>query len=118
MRVGLEKYFKWVDIEEYLNTRLMSIGSSIEKMREEKGVVIQNGKPYFADYGDNSPFPTPSEKIEFFADDLTLSGFDPLPVYEADRRAARRLLPAALRTPSGPHLCQDPEHATAQRVKP
>ncbi len=82
MRVGLEKYFKWVDIEEYLNTRLMSIGSSIEKMREEKGIVIQKGKPYFADYGNNSPFPTPSEKIEFFADDLTFSGFDPLPVYE------------------------------------
>ncbi len=83
MRLGMEKYFKWETAEEYLNTRLMSIGSSLEKMREEKGIVIQKGKPYLADFGDSSPFPTHSGKIEFYSDVLGLAGLDPMPVYEA-----------------------------------
>ncbi|NJN83423.1 MAG: molybdopterin-dependent oxidoreductase [Caldilineaceae bacterium] len=83
LRTGLEAYFQWADIEEYLNTRLMSIGSSLEKLRDEKGVIIQKGKPYFEDFGSASPFPTPSGKIEFYSEELALAGFDPMPVYEA-----------------------------------
>lgn len=82
MRLGMEKYFKWETAEEYLNTRLMSIGSSLEKMREEKGIVVQKGKPYLADFGDASPFPTHSGKIEFYSDILGLAGLDAMPVYE------------------------------------
>lgn len=37
MRLGMEKYFKWETAEEYLNTRLTSIGSSLKKMREQEG---------------------------------------------------------------------------------
>lgn len=83
MRLGMEKYFKWETAEEYLNTRLMSIGSNIEKMRGEAGVVIQKGKPYLSDFGDSSPFPTHSQKIEFYSDVLGLAGLDAMPVYEA-----------------------------------
>jgi thiosulfate reductase/polysulfide reductase chain A len=83
MRLGMEKYFKWETAEEYIETRLTSIGSSMEKMREEKGVILQKGKPYLADFGDTSPFPTQSKKIEFYSDVLGLAGFDPMPVYEA-----------------------------------
>ena len=82
LRMGMDSYFKWADIEEYLNTRLMSIGSSIEKIREEKGVIVQKGKPFLADYGNSSPFPTPSGKIELVSQDLALAGLDAIPVYE------------------------------------
>ncbi len=82
MRVGLEKYFKWETAEEYLNTRLMSVGSSLDKMREQDGVIIQKGKPYFEDYKGKSPFHTASEKIEFYSHELALAGLDPMPVYE------------------------------------
>lgn len=82
LRLGLEKYFKWETAEEYLNDRLTSIGSSLDKMREQKGVIIQKGKPYFADYNGSSPFHTPSGKIEFYSRELALAGYDPLPVYE------------------------------------
>ncbi|MCB0161785.1 MAG: molybdopterin-dependent oxidoreductase, partial [Caldilineaceae bacterium] len=82
LRMGMDNYFKWADIEEYLNTRLMSIGSSIEKIREEKGVIVQKGKPFLADYGNSSPFPTPSGKIELVSQDLALAGLDAIPVYE------------------------------------
>ena len=82
MRVGLEKYFKWETAEEYLDTRLMSVGSSLDKMREQDGLIIQKGKPYFADYNGKSPFHTASEKIEFYSNELALAGMDPIPVYE------------------------------------
>jgi thiosulfate reductase/polysulfide reductase chain A len=82
MRLGLEKFFKWETIEEYLDTRLMSIGSSIEKMREAQGLIIQKGKPYLEDFGDSSPFGTHSKKIEFYSEELALAGLDPLPSFE------------------------------------
>ncbi|MBK8047443.1 MAG: molybdopterin-dependent oxidoreductase [Anaerolineales bacterium] len=82
MRVGLEKYFAWETIEEYLNTRLMSIGSNLEKMHEAKGVVIQKGKPYLADFNGASPFGTPSGKIQLFSDELAVAKLGGLPEYE------------------------------------
>ncbi len=82
LRMGLDKYFKWETAEEYLNERLMSIGSSLDKLREENGVIVQKGKPYLEDFGGKSPFATPSGKIELFSDELLLAGHDPMPVYE------------------------------------
>jgi thiosulfate reductase/polysulfide reductase chain A len=82
MRVGLEKYFKWETAEEYLNTRLASIGSSLDEMREQNGVIIQKGKPYFEDFKGKSPFKTGSKKIEFYAHELALAGHSPVPTYE------------------------------------
>lgn len=82
LRLGLEPYFKWQTIEEYLNARLMSIGSSLDKMRAENGVIVQEGKPYLADFNDTSPFATASGKIELYSEELAEAGLDPLPVYE------------------------------------
>jgi thiosulfate reductase/polysulfide reductase chain A len=82
LRVGLDAYFKWETIEEYLDTRLRSVGSSIAKMHDAGGVIIQEGKPYLEDYGDESPFHTPSGKIELFSEELAAAGFDPIPVFE------------------------------------
>jgi len=84
IRVGLESYFKWETIEEYLDTRLRSVGSSIEKMHDDGGVIIQKGKPYLEDFiaDDESPFHTPSGKIELASAELEEAGFDAIPVYE------------------------------------
>jgi thiosulfate reductase/polysulfide reductase chain A len=82
LRLGLDGFFRWETVEEYNNTRLMSIGSNTEKMREENGIILQNGRPYFADYGNRSPFATASQKIEFYSTELALAGHDPMPVYE------------------------------------
>ena len=83
LRVGLDKYFKWENAEEYLNQRLMSIGSNIEKMREEGGVIVQKGKPYLDDFNGKSPFGTPDQKLHLYSEALALAGHDPMPVYEA-----------------------------------
>ena len=82
LRLGLEKYFKWETVEEYLNTRLKSIGMDLDKVREEKGIILQKGKPYLEDYKGRSPFHTPTGKIQLYSEELALAGLDPLPVYE------------------------------------
>ena len=58
------------------------MGSSLDDLRAEGGIIIQNGKPYFEDLGDSSPFHTPSGKIELHSQQLADAGFDPIPVYE------------------------------------
>ena len=83
LRVGLESFFKWETVEEYLNTRLMSIGSSLDKMREQQGVIVQKGKPYLEDFNGASPFGTKSGKIELYSSELGIAGHDPMPVYAA-----------------------------------
>ena len=82
LRLGLEKYFKWETAEDYLNTRLVSIGQSVEKLREQQGVLVQKGKPYLADFEGASPFGTPSGKIELYSGVLEAADHAPLPVYE------------------------------------
>ena len=116
LRVGLESFFKWETIEEYLDTRLMSIGSSLDKMRAQQGVIIQKGKPYLEDFKDASPFGTKSGKIELYSSELGLAGHDPMPVYTAVEEPPAGLFPAALWPPSRPYLRQDAEHTLAQRV--
>ncbi len=82
LRTGLEKFFKWETAEEFINARLATIGSSIEKMRASEGIIVQKPKAYFADYGTSSPFPTPTGKIQLYSHELALAGFDPIPTYE------------------------------------
>jgi thiosulfate reductase/polysulfide reductase chain A len=60
----------------------MSIGSSLDKIRAEQGIIVQKGKPYLEDYPDASPFPTASGKVELYSADLAEAGYEPLPVYE------------------------------------
>ncbi len=82
LRTGLEKFFKWETAEEFIDARLATIGSSIEKMRASEGIIVQKPKAYFADYGTSSPFPTPTGKIQLYSHELALAGFDPIPTYE------------------------------------
>ncbi len=81
-RIGLDGYFRWEDIEEYLETRLRSVGSSLEDIRANGGVLIQEGRKYLEDYEDSSPFATSSGKIELWSQTLANGGLDPLPEYE------------------------------------
>ena len=114
LRVGLDAFFKWETVEEYLNTRLRSVGSSLEKMHDAGGVIIQNGKPYLEDFEDESPFHTPSGKIELSSGVLSDAGFDAVPVYETHRGAPIGVLQDAVRALTAAHLCEDAEHPCAQ----
>ena len=79
--MGLDAYFAWDTMEEYLDKRLVSVGSSLEKMRAAGGIITQEGKPYLEDH-DESPFHTESGRIELYSGRLAAAGLDPIPVYE------------------------------------
>ena len=80
-KLGLEAYYPWSDIEEYLSHRLKGAGLSFEELKE-KGILRGEPKPvYFAD-GVEAGFPTPSGKIEFYSLQLKDAGFDPVPKYK------------------------------------
>jgi thiosulfate reductase/polysulfide reductase chain A len=81
VRLGLEQYFPWKSIEEYLEQRLNSVGLTLEEMKKT-GVSIQKGRPYLEDWKGRSPFPTPSGKIRLYCEELAQAGHDPLPRYE------------------------------------
>jgi thiosulfate reductase/polysulfide reductase chain A len=86
IRLGLEEYFPWKNYEEYLTTRLDSLGITLEQIKKD-GVIKQPqlSKPYIKDYesqGETLPFNTDSEKIEIYSKMLEDAGQDPLPKYE------------------------------------
>lgn len=80
LRLGLEQYFPWKTIEEYLEQRLNSVGLTLADMKKA-GVSIQKGKPYLEDWKGKSPFPTPNGKVLIYCEELAKTGHDPLPRY-------------------------------------
>lgn len=86
IRLGLEEYFPWKNYEEYLTTRLDSLGITLEQIKKD-GVIKQPqlSKPYIKDYesqGEALPFNTPSGKIEIYSEMLKEAGKNPLPTFE------------------------------------
>ncbi|MEZ4634521.1 MAG: molybdopterin-dependent oxidoreductase [Caldilineaceae bacterium] len=82
MRLGLEQYFRWETAQEYLDARLISVGSNVQKLHDDGGIIQQKGKPYIADFKGDSPFHTASAKIELYSESMAIVSQDPIPVYE------------------------------------
>jgi thiosulfate reductase/polysulfide reductase chain A len=82
IKLGLGEFFPWETIEEYLDRRLSSIGSSLEAMAEQ-GTIVRRGRPYIADWErlNRNPFDTPSGQLEFYSERFADAGLDPLPVF-------------------------------------
>jgi thiosulfate reductase/polysulfide reductase chain A len=79
-KLGLESYFPWKDIEEYLNYRLSAASLSFEELKK-KGIVLGPKEPIYFDEGIADRFATPSGKIEFYSLQLEKAGQPPVPEY-------------------------------------
>ena len=79
-KMGLDKYFPWKDVEEYLDVRLKRAGLSLAELKE-KGIVKTDGEPLYIEDGYEPEFYTPTGKIEFYSTKLAEHGFDPIPKY-------------------------------------
>ncbi|NIP72767.1 MAG: molybdopterin-dependent oxidoreductase, partial [Gammaproteobacteria bacterium] len=77
LRLGLQRYFPWQDVEEYLDTRLRTVGLTLDELKRD-GVVRRDAPP---PYTDNPAFRTASGKVELYSATLAAHGFDPIPVY-------------------------------------
>ncbi|MDX9714678.1 MAG: molybdopterin-dependent oxidoreductase [Dissulfurispiraceae bacterium] len=82
-KMGLEAYFPWNDIEDYLKTRCDAAGINYEELKQ-KGAIQFNEKAHPYITAQNQPkFNTPSDKIELYSKQLKEHGFDPVPKYTA-----------------------------------
>jgi thiosulfate reductase/polysulfide reductase chain A len=81
VKLGLEAYYPWKTIEEYLDRRLKGAGLSLAEL-QTKGVACGKRQPIFFDEGVAPEFSTPSRKIEFYSVQLKAAGFDPVPRYK------------------------------------
>lgn len=80
-KLGLQKYFPWENVEEYLDTRLKSAGLSLTQLKE-KGIVRGPKQDIYLKENEDPVFYTPSGKIEFYSLKLRDAGFDPVPKYQ------------------------------------
>jgi thiosulfate reductase/polysulfide reductase chain A len=81
VKLGLEAYYPWKTIEEYLDQRLKGAGMSLEALQNQ-GVVRGEPQPIYYEEGVAPEFATPSKKIEFYSVQLKEAGFDPVPKYK------------------------------------
>lgn len=79
-RLGLQDYYPWNHIEEYIEHRINAAGYSLEQLKKD-GIIRGSKQPIFTEEGAPLEFPTPSGKIEFYSLQLAHAGFDPVPKY-------------------------------------
>ncbi|NOZ62876.1 MAG: molybdopterin-dependent oxidoreductase [Calditrichaeota bacterium] len=80
-KLGLEKYFPWKNMEEYLDFRLKKIGSSLEEMKKIGVKKFDWDQPLYGLDGEDFEFNTDTGKIELSSTVLAESGFDSIPKY-------------------------------------
>ncbi len=79
-KLGLQKYFPWKNIEDYLETRLKAAGLSLAEIKK-KGVIKGPKIPLYIEEGFEPEFETPTGKIELYSTLLAEKGFDPIPKF-------------------------------------
>jgi thiosulfate reductase/polysulfide reductase chain A len=79
-KLGLESYYPWKTIEEYLDFRLTKAGLSFGELKQ-KGIIHGQSQPIFYEEGVEPTFPTVSGKIDFYSTALRDKGLDPVPKY-------------------------------------
>ena len=81
VRLGLQAFYPWKTIEEYLDHRLKGAGLSLALL-QKKGLVTAPRPPIYYEEGVPPVFSTPSKKIEFYSVQLKDAGFDPVPRFK------------------------------------
>ena len=79
--LGLEAYFPWNDMEEYLSHSLSAYNVSLDEMKKVGVKNFPNENPIYFAEGEDFEFPTPTGKIELYSHQLAEMGFDPVPKY-------------------------------------
>jgi thiosulfate reductase/polysulfide reductase chain A len=81
VKLGLEAYYPWKTIEEYLDHRLKAAGLSLAQLQKQ-GFVRVPRPPIYYEEGVPPVFSTPSKKIEFYSVQLREAGHDPVPRFK------------------------------------
>ncbi len=82
IKLGLEAYFPYKDIEEYLKARLDAKSIRFEELKEKGTITFPDTANPFITSGNEPEFDTDSGKIELYSKALKEQGFDPVPKYK------------------------------------
>jgi thiosulfate reductase/polysulfide reductase chain A len=85
-KLGIPEAMPFKDIEEYLAARVTKAGIDFGQLKKE-GVMLAPKQPVTVEEGLELSFDTPSEKVEFWSDQLKEKGFDPVPKYTRHEQA-------------------------------
>jgi thiosulfate reductase/polysulfide reductase chain A len=85
-KLGIGDCMPFKDIEEYLAARVTKGGLDFAALKRE-GVMLAPKQPTTVEEGLELSFDTPSEKVEFWSDQLKEKGFDPVPKYTRHEEA-------------------------------
>jgi thiosulfate reductase/polysulfide reductase chain A len=85
-KLGIPESMPFKDIEEYLAARVTKAGLDFGQLKRE-GVMLAPKQPVTVEEGLELSFDTPSEKVEFWSDQLKERGFDPVPKYTRHEQA-------------------------------
>ncbi len=81
VRLGLQDYFKWTNVEEELDWKFKQMGTSLEEMQKIGVKVYEKHKPLYLADGEEYFFNTNTGKIELYSIDLEEKGYDAMPRY-------------------------------------
>ena len=81
LRLGLEDYFKWKDVEEQLDWKFKQMGTSLKEMQKIGVKTFEKDKDMYLADGEEYYFNTDTGKIELYSLDLEAKGYDPMPKY-------------------------------------
>ena len=79
-RLGLDAFFPWDDVEDYLQARLEPTGIRLDDLKLQ-GVIEAEPEPLYIEDGVQPTFETPSGRIELFSQQMADAGIDPLPQF-------------------------------------
>ncbi len=80
VKLGLEAFYPWKNIEEYLAYRLKEADLDFAALKRD-GLIRGPREPIYFEEGAAAEFGTPSGKIEFYSNQLQEAGFDPVPKF-------------------------------------
>ncbi|OIO99716.1 MAG: nitrate reductase [Bacteroidetes bacterium CG2_30_33_31] len=81
LKLGLEKYYPWQNLEEVLAYQFEQIGTSLKEMKKLGVKTFESSDPIYIAPGEDYQFNTNTGKIELYSTDFEAMGYDPLPKY-------------------------------------
>jgi thiosulfate reductase/polysulfide reductase chain A len=82
IKMGLEAYFPWSDIEDYLRKQLEPKGVMLEDLKAKGTISYPDTAAPYITAKKQPDFGTPSGKIELYSKQLREKGFDPVPKFK------------------------------------
>jgi thiosulfate reductase/polysulfide reductase chain A len=86
IRLGLQDYFKWENVEEELDWKFKQMGTSLAEMQKIGVKVYEKEKKLYLNEDEDYFFNTDTGKIELYSLDLETKGYDPMPKYTAHKQ--------------------------------